>query len=171
MHRHSLFGLAAIAALGLLLPPSGALSQQNSLKEQLIGAWTLVSIIATDKAGNKSDRRGANPKGMFILTPDGHYSILTSQAQIPNFKIDNVNQGTAEEYKAAMLGMIANVGSWTVDEKTRVLTTYVEAGSYPNLNGKTQTRVISSITPDELRYTNGASVSGTVDEATWRRAK
>jgi hypothetical protein len=39
------------------------------------------------------------------------------------------------------------------------------------LNGKTQTRVISSLTADELRYVNGASVSGTVDEATWRRAK
>jgi hypothetical protein len=171
MYRRSLFGLAAIAALGLLLPPTVAVSQQKSLKEQLVGAWTLVSIIATDKAGNKSDRRGPNPKGMFILTADGHYSILTARAEIPNFKIDNVNQGTAEEYKTAMLGMIANVGTWTIDEKTRVLTTFVEAGSYPNLNGNTQTRVISSLTADELRYTNGASVSGTVDEATWRRGK
>jgi hypothetical protein len=82
-----------------------------------------------------------------------------------------VNQGTAEEYKAVMTGMIANVGTWSVDETTKVITTHIEAGSFPNLNGNTQTRVISSLTADELRYVNGASVSGTSDEATWRRAK
>jgi len=127
--------------------------------------------IATDKAGAKSDRRGPNPKGLFILEANGRFSLLTSRSDIPNFAINNVNQGTAEEYKAAMTGMIANVGTWTVDEKTKTITTYVEAGSFPNLNGNTQTRVISSLTADELRYVNGASVSGTSDEATWQRAK
>jgi hypothetical protein len=161
----------AVAALGLVVGPTGAVSQQGSLKQQLVGAWTLVSIIATDKAGGKSDRRGPNPKGLLIFEASGHYSILTSRSDLPSFKIDNVNQGTAEENKAVVTGMFANVGTWTVDEATRTITTNVEAGSYPNLNGHTQTRVISSLTADELRYTNGASVSGTVDEATWRRAK
>jgi len=169
MHRRTLFGLGAVAALGLILPPTGAVAQ--SVREQLIGAWDLVSIIATDKAGNKSDRRGPNPKGLLIFDASGRYSILTSRAELPNFKVDNVNQGTAEENKAVMTGMIANVGTWTVDEKTKTITTNVEAGSFPNLNGHTQTRVISLITTDELRYVNGASVSGTVDEATWRRVK
>jgi hypothetical protein len=162
---------SAAAALALAMLPTAALSQQKSLKEQLVGAWTLVSIIATDKAGNKSDRRGPNPKGLLIFDASGRYSILTSQAELPNFKVDNVNQGTPEENKAVMTGMIANVGTWSVDEATRTITTHVEAGSFPNLNGHTQTRVISALTADELRYVNGASVSGTVDEATWRRAK
>jgi hypothetical protein len=161
--------LGAIAALGFILPPAGAVAQ--NLHEQLIGAWDLVSIIATDKAGNKSDRRGPSPKGLLIFDASGRYSILTSRAELPNFKIDNVNQGTPEENKAVMTGMIANVGTWSVDEKTKTITTNVEAGSFPNLNGHTQTRVISLLTADELRYVNGNSVSGTVDEATWRRAK
>jgi hypothetical protein len=161
--------LCAIAALGFILPPTGAVAQ--NLREQLIGAWDLVSIIATDKAGNKSDRRGPNPKGLLIFDASGRYSILTARAELPNFKVDNVNQGSAEENKAVMTGMIANVGTWSVDEKTKTITTNVEAGSFPNLNGHTQTRVISLLTADELRYVNGNSVSGTVDEATWRRAK
>ena len=165
------FIASAAVALALALPPTAAVSQQKTLKEQLVGAWTLVSIIATDKAGAKSDRRGPNPKGMLIFEASGRYSILTSRSDLPNFKIDNVNQGTAEENKAVMTGMIANVGTWSVDEATKTITTNVEAGTFPNLNGHTQTRVISALTPDELRYTNGASVSGTVDEATWRRAK
>jgi hypothetical protein len=176
MNRRSLFSPLAIAALvfvtfGLVMPPTVAVSQQKTLKEQLVGAWTLVSIIATDKSGAKSDRRGPNPKGLLIFEADGRFSLLTSRSDLPNFAINNVNQGTAEEYKAVMTGMIANVGTWTVDETTKVITTHVEAGSFPNLNGNTQTRVISSLTADELRYTNGASVSGTSDEATWRRAK
>jgi hypothetical protein len=171
MNRGRIFSLSAVVALGLAMLPTGAVSQQGSLKQQLVGAWTLVSIIATDKAGNKSDRRGPNPKGLLIFDASGRYSILTSRAELPNFAVDNVNQGSAEENKAVMTGMIANVGTWSVDEKTKTITTNVEAGSFPNLNGKTQTRVISSLTPDELRYVNGASVSGTVDEATWRRAK
>jgi hypothetical protein len=171
MNRRRIFSLSAVVALGLALPPTAAVSQQGSLKQQLVGAWTLVSIIATDKAGNKSDRRGPNPKGLLIFDASGRYSILTSRAELPNFKIDNVNQGSAEENQAVMTGMIANVGTWKVDEKTKTITTNVEAGSFPNLNGKTQTRVVSALTADELRYVNGASVSGTVDEATWRRAR
>jgi len=171
MNKARIITLSTIAALALALLPSAAVSQQASLKQQLVGAWTLVSIIATDKPGNKSDRRGANPKGLLIFDASGKFSILTSRAELPNFAIDNVNQGTAEENKAVMTGMIANVGTWSVDEKTKTITTNVDAGSFPNLNGKTQTRVISSLTADELKYTNGASVSGTSDEATWRRVK
>lgn len=169
MNRRTLFSLSAVAALGLGLPPAPAFAQ--TLHQQLIGAWDLVSIIATDKAGNKTDRRGPNPKGLLIFDASGRFSILTSRAELPDFKINNVNQGTADENKAVMTGMIANVGTWSVDEKTKTITTNITAGSFPNLNGHTQSRVISLLTADELRYVNGASVSGTVDEATWRRAK
>src|SRR6202035_1872310 len=118
MNRGGIFSLSAIAALGLAMLPTGAVSQPRTLKDQLVGAWTLVSIIATDKAGGKSDRRGPNPKGLLIFEANGRYSLLTSRSDIPNFKIDNVNQGTAEEYKAVVTGMIANVGTWSVDDAT-----------------------------------------------------
>jgi hypothetical protein len=73
-----IFSLSAAVALTLALLPTAAVSQQRTLKDQLVGAWTLVSIIATDKAGNKSDRRGPNPKGLLIFEANGHYSIPTS---------------------------------------------------------------------------------------------
>jgi hypothetical protein len=171
MNRRTIFSMATIAALGLVMLPTGAVSQQKTLKEQLVGTWTLVSIIATDKAGAKSERRGPNPKGLLIFEANGRYSLLTSRSDLPRFAIDNVNQGTAEEYKAVVTGMIANIGTWAVDEATKTITTYIEAGSFPNLNGNTQKRVISALTAEELKYVNGASAVGTVDEAVWRRAR
>ena len=155
MNKARIITLSTIAVLALALLPNAAVSQEASLKQQLVGAWTLVSIIATDKAGNKSDRRGPNPKGLLIFDASGRYSILTSRAELPNFKIDNVNQGTPEENKAVMTGMIANVGTWSVDEKTKTITTHIDAGSFPNLNGKTQTRVISSLTASATRAAAG----------------
>ena len=171
MIRFCIAALSVAVASVLLLAPRVAVSQQPSLKQQLAGTWTLVSIIATDKAGNKSDRRGPNPKGLFILEPNGYFSILTARADIPNFAVSNINQGTTEEYKTTMMGFFASIGKWSVDESTKVITTYVEAGSFPNLNGHTQSRTISLLTADELRYVNGTSVSATSDEATWRRVK
>jgi len=171
MNRHSIIGLPVIALVALVVASSGAVSQQTRLREQLIGAWTLVSIISTDKQGVKSERRGPNPKGLLIFDASGRYSILTARSDIANFKINNVDQGTPEENKAVLTGMIANIGTWSVDETSKTITTHVEAGSFPNLNGNTQKRVISALTPDELRYVNGASATGTIDEAIWRRAK
>src|SRR5262249_47384709 len=42
---------------------------------------------------------------------------------------------------------------------------------YPNLIGGEQKRIITSLTPDELRYTNPATSTGTKAESVWRRAK
>ena len=171
MNRHSIIALPVIAFLALVMASSGAVSQQTSLREQLVGAWTLVSIFSTDKQGVKSERRGPNPKGLLIFDASGRYSILTARSDMANFKINNVDQGTPEENKAVLTGMIANIGTWSVDEATNTISTHVEAGSFPNLNGNTQKRVISTLTADELRYVNGASATGTIDEAIWRRAK
>jgi hypothetical protein len=39
MNRRSILGLSMMTALGLALLPGNAVSQQKSLKEQLVGTW------------------------------------------------------------------------------------------------------------------------------------
>ena len=54
MNRRSVFMLAKVAALGLVLLPSNLNSQQSTLKEQLVGTWTIVSwedIAPTVRSG------------------------------------------------------------------------------------------------------------------------
>jgi hypothetical protein len=150
---------------------SSAIAQQKSLKEQLIGIWTFASSIDTNKDGTKTNRWGPNAKGQLMLDPSGRFSFMISRASIPKFAASNVNKGTAEENKAVVQGMIAYIGTWSVDDATKTLTTNIEAGSYPNLNGGTQKRIITSLTADELKYTNPATTTGTSSDVVWRRAK
>jgi Lipocalin-like domain len=171
MKRLTILSIAAITALGLVFLTGSALAQQTSLKEQLIGTWTFVSAVETSKDGAKSDRWGPNPKGLIIFEANGRYSFMISRSDIAKFAANNVNQGTAEENKAVVQGIIANIGTWSVDEASKTITTTIEAGSFPNLNGNSQKRIISSLTAEELKYTNPASTTGTVAEAVWRRAK
>ena len=154
--------LSALVALCLSLFGASAVGQQAALKEQLVGTWIMVSTTS---------RFGSDAKGQMILLPNGRYSFMISRADLPKFAVNNVNQGTADENAAVVKGTIANFGTWSVDETTKTLTTTVEASTFPNLNGNSQKRVISSLTADELKYTNPTSVAGTVDEAIWKRVK
>ncbi len=62
MNVRNIVSLSALTVLGLALLPGSAISQQKSLKEQLVGTWTLVSATQT-KDGVKSDRWGKNRGG------------------------------------------------------------------------------------------------------------
>ena len=43
MNWRYMISLSALTALGFALLPSSAISQQKSLKDKLVGTWTLVS--------------------------------------------------------------------------------------------------------------------------------
>jgi len=171
MNRRYIISLSALTAFGLAVLPSTAVSQKKSLKEQLVGTWTLVSANQVSKEGVKSDRWCPNPRGRAIFEANGRYTFMIFRTDIPKFASNNMNQVTAEEAKAAIQGMTANYGTWSIDEATKTLTTNIEGSSSPNLNGGTQKRIISSLSADELKYTNPASQIGSVDDVVWKRAK
>src|SRR5437870_5190293 len=161
--------LASVLALALV--SGNAIAQQKSLKDQVIGHWTFVSSIDTNKDGTQTNRFGPNAKGLVMFDLTGRFSFFISRADIPKFAANNINQGTVEENKAVVQGSIAYYGTWTVDEASKTLSTNVEAATYPNLNGATQKRTITSLTADELKYTNPATTAGTSSDVVWRRAK
>jgi Ni/Co efflux regulator RcnB len=143
----------------------------QTLTERLVGAWTFVSAVDTNKDGAKSDRWGPNAKGLAIFNEKGRFSFMISRADIPKFASDTVNEGTAEENKTVVQGMIVMVGTWSIDEASKTLITNIEASSFPNLNGKSQKRIIHSLTADELKYNNPATTTGANTEAVWKRAE
>jgi hypothetical protein len=160
-----------MTALGLALLPGNAISQQKSLKEQLVGTWTFVSAIDVQKDGTKTDRWGPNPKGMLVFDGNGRYSLTIMRSDLPKFAGKTMVEGTADENKALVQGMIHHFGTYSVNEADKTLTTRVEGSSFPNLNGSEQKRIIASLTADELKYTNPATATGTSAEAVWKRVK
>jgi hypothetical protein len=165
MNRRSILNLFAVTAFGLALLPGNAGAQQKPLKEQLVGTWKLVSA--------DSAVFGQNPKGILVFDGNGNYSLTIVRSDFPKFAASTVNKGTAEEYKAVMTGMITSFGTYSLNEGAKTIMTHVEGSSFPNLFGGEQKRIISSLTGDELRYTNPTAVVGapSAAETVWRRAR
>src|SRR4030095_2795630 len=126
MNRRHLFSVSAVAALALALLPSSAVGQQKSLKDQLVGTWTLVS---TDNVQNF----GANPKGMLVFDGNGRYALVFMRSDLPKFTASTADKGTAEENKAVMQGMVAHFGTYTVNEADKIITSRAEGSWFPNL--------------------------------------
>ena len=79
MNRRNIFSLSAITAFGVALLPGSAISQQKSLKDQLVGAWTPVSWEQVKKDGSKLNRFGSNMKGFNVFDANGRASRLGSR--------------------------------------------------------------------------------------------
>ena len=171
MNQRSLLALTTIAVFGISVLPSTAVSQQTSLKDQLVGTWTLVSAVDVQKDGTKVERWGPNPKGSLVFDGNGHYTLMIVRADLPKFVSKAVDQGTADENKAVMKGIVAHFGTYSVNEADKTLTTRVEGSWFPNLTGTDQKRSIASLAADELKYTNPATAFGTTAEVVWKRAK
>jgi hypothetical protein len=171
MNRRNILSLSATAALGLALLPSSAVAQQKSLKEQLVGAWTLVSIDNTLPNGTKRQLYGANPKGILIFDASGQWSQIQMNSNRPKFKSDNRLEATPEESKAAMVASLAQFGTWTVNEADKTVIMRVEGSFIPNVDGTEGKRIVTSLTADELKYRNPGPSTGGTNEVVYKRAK
>jgi Lipocalin-like domain len=171
MNRHITLSLFALTALGLALLPSGAISQQKSLKEQLVGTWTIVSNDNVAPDGTKRQIFGPNPQGILIFDANGRYALMFMQPGRPKFQAKNRLRGTPEEIKAAFEGALVHFGTWSVTEADKVIVLRTEGALYPNQEGTEGKRTIVTLTADELKMANPASGAGGTTEAVFRRAK
>jgi len=171
MNRRNILNLSVIVAVALAAPLSTAVGQQKTIKEQIVGTWTFGSALDVQPDGKKTDRWGPNPKGIFMFDSHGHFAQFITRSDLPKFAAGTADKGTAEETKAVLSGFVASFGTYTVDETEKTVITHVEGSVFPNLVGRDQKRSISTLTADELKYTNPTTSTGTMAEATWRRVK
>jgi hypothetical protein len=86
MNRRGIFTISALTALGLAFLSGGAVSQQISLKDQIIGTWALVSNDNVAPDGTKRQIFGANPKGILIFEANGRYAQIFVPLAVPTSK-------------------------------------------------------------------------------------
>jgi lipocalin-like protein len=169
-HAHTLTAMALLFLI-VALPAANAASQQaeGTLKEQLVGTWLLVSNYNERPDGSKFEPLGANPIGMLIFDENGRMSSQLMRSGLPKFASNNRQEGTPEENKAIVQGVLCYFGTYSVNEADHTLNFHIESSSFPNWNGTDQKRSFT-ITGDELTYISPGASGGTA-HVVWKRAK
>jgi hypothetical protein len=167
MNRRCILTVSAVAALGLAVPSGYGLGQTA---KDLVGTWTWASVDLTRADGTKTQPFGPNPKGYVIFDSNGRFAYLLARPDRPKFAANNREQGTPEENKASMLGVLAYSGRYSISDGGKTLIFHIEASSYPNAEGVDQKRSIT-LTEDELKWTNPAPTVGGTAHTALRRVK
>ena len=171
MKRANIVGIFSIAMMAWVLMSQTAISQQKSLKEQLVGTWIYVSSTAKRDDGSNVPRPSL--QGAVTYTADGRFHFITTRTDAPKYASGDITRPSADEAMAiASGGSIAYTGTYTVDEGTKTIHVNIEACTFPNLVGApNQRRIVTSITADEMKFTNPRTLAGLTLEIVWKRAK
>jgi len=169
MQRPKIIRICTVTLLGLAVLVGNVAAQQKSLKEQLVGAWTLVSVEVTAKDGTKRQEFGPNPRGVLILDAGGKYAMLQGRPDRPKFKAsENLRMDTpAAEFGEAARAFAANFGTWSVNETDKTLIRRFEGALIPNAEGQ-ETKSSVSLVGDELKL-SATSPAGVKTDAVYKR--
>jgi hypothetical protein len=170
MNRRSVLSIFAIMVLGLTALPNSAISQQWSLKDQLVGTWTLASWEHALPNGSKVQSYGINPKGIVVFDAKGRFFLMFARPDLPKIASNAPATATSEEAKDLLAGSIAYFGTYGVNDADRVINLRVEASTFPNQLASDQSGVITSLTADELHYDMAALAGGKISVVLKREA-
>jgi hypothetical protein len=171
MHVRRALQLSAVAALGLAMLPVGAAGQQKALKDQLLGAWTLLIDDNVQQDGTQTPLFGPNPNGIVMFDASGHYAFEVGRSNLPKFKSNNRTSGSTEENKAVVAGTLAHFGRYTVDEASHTLTFHVEGSSFPNWEQTQQKLQFGVLSPDDLKWERPDASGGGTELLYWKKIK
>jgi lipocalin-like protein len=170
MHRRNILSISAIVAFSLALLPGGAVGQQKSIKEQIVGVWTLVSFDSFDSSGAKiPNMEGGNLKGQYIFADNGRMSLQVI-SEYPKLASNDRMKTTAAEEKAIAHGILSYFGSYTINEADKTVSLNIERSSFPNQVAPSVKRVVT-FTGDELKLDNPGRLAGGRTVMVWRRVK
>ena len=169
----TLIRLALTALLGVVLGigVTSIAFAQESLKQQIVGAWTVVSVENVNKDGTRRQEFGPNPKGIIIFESNGYYTAMFTRPDVPKYASNDRLMGTAEEYSAAAQGVLAFFGTYSVNEADHFIALHVDGSSYPNINGADRKFGITKLTGDELDYSILTPTAGAAAYVILKRAK
>ena len=93
--------MIAVSAFALASFSGSAVSQQKSLKDQIVGTWTLVSWEQTLKDGSKNHRFGSSPKGVNTYDANGNFTLIIMRPDLPKIASGDPEKLTPEEGQAS----------------------------------------------------------------------
>ena len=163
--------LTALVGVVLVVGITSNALAQKSLKDQIMGTWTAISVENVNKDGSRRQEFGPSPKGMYIFEPNGYYVVVLTRPDVPKYASNDRLMGTAEENTAAAQGVLAFFGTYTINEADRIIELHVDGSSYPNINGADRKFVVTKLTGDELDYSILTPTAGAAAYVVLKRAK
>lgn len=146
------------------------MAESKALREQLVGTWIYVSSAAKREDG--SDVQRPSLQGAVTYTADGRFHFITTRTDAPEYASRDPARPSPEEAMAIASGSIAYTGTYTVDENTKTIHVNIETSTFQNLVGApNQRRIVTSMTADEMKFTNPRTPAGVTLEIVWKRAK
>ena len=144
MNRRTTLATALLCfAVGSSASPS--LAQQTSLKEQLVGTWTLVSSDQVRPDGSKLKQFGANPNGINVFDANGRFFLMMASAD--NSRIaSNDRRMTQSEEDGLVVESIAYYGTYTVNDEVNVISLHLDASTFPKEPIKNEVSPLSQLT-------------------------
>jgi len=145
----------------------------QSAQDQLVGTWMLVSVYIEGPDGSRFDAFGANPTGILIMDGNGRISVQFIGSDLPKFVSNDRLEGTPEENRAVIKGMLCYFGTYSVSDVDHSLNIHVEGSSFPNWTGTDQKRFLT-LTEDEMKWINPTASTGGpgfTGHTVWKRAK
>ena len=147
MTRGNILGVSVIVACGLL--SGSAASQQKSLKDQLVGTWTLDSVSEVYPDGKTDHPWGPAVKGAVNFNPNGKVMLMIIGADLPT------PSGKPQESSRQV---VAYFGTYTVDDAANTVTYTAERATFPVFDGLARKATVT-VSGDELTQ-KSASVTG-----------
>jgi Lipocalin-like domain len=160
-----------IAGLMLGLTPIALHAQ--SLREQLLGTWELVSWNYVAGGVEEPGPLGKDVTGYIMYMPDGH---MCASAMIPDrrkFGTADFRAASDEEKARAFESFFGYCGRYEVNDSEIAITHLVEVGSVPNWTGTRQKR-FAKISSETMTLTTPLQTIGgreLVGVIAWKRAK
>jgi hypothetical protein len=172
----SVLALICLSSAPYLATPQPG-SAPHATRQQLIGAWRLVSIQILGPNGAMPDPfYGADPSGILVYDASGWMSVQIVGRPRPAMdaaasRPPPTDTAETARLKAAVLDTYyAYYGRWEFDEATSMVTHYIKSSLISGETGKSYSQTVS-LDGAELIFTTRRDQAGgpTIQRKVWRR--
>src|SRR5271169_2995743 len=162
-----------LATVALPWGASAQTEQANSIQQQFLGTWKLVSYVREEiPSGAKSDVMGAHPSGYINYGRDGRMMVLIvgSDRKKPVGAV-----ATPEEAEALIRSMLSYAGAYTIDTEAKTVTHHIDVSWDQARTGESVVRTYKldgdSLTLTTQPSNDPATGQKTVRTLIWERVK
>ena len=146
----------------------GVLLAEPPSAPSLTGTWALVAADKELPDGSRVRDYGEAPTGRLMVDNQGRYALQIFRSERVRFAAADKAQGTAAEFRDAVLGCSTHFGSVVADGRAGVLHFMIEDASFPNWRGTRQTRGFT-LQGDQLTWRVPPRPDGSTPITIWRR--